>query len=268
MSDLAPSGSAARRRIVLLAPTLGAEERAMLAALDAGGFLCLAVEPDDAALARALRWDPDLVLMAGVDPLAERLRWLVLLREQAACPVAVLVAGGNHVDERTLLEAGFDAVWRDLGAGVGPVPLLRSRLEALLRARAPYGSRRGRRLWIGPVEIELETMTASVEGEPLDLGRTQVALLHAFAVAPRRTLSRAQLAAEFSLADQSGAGADAAVSLRRVDTRLSRLRARLQAAGLAQLQIEPVRGYGYRLRIERAAASVLHEYPARGAAPL
>lgn len=243
-----------RRRVALVAPSFGAGERAQLRLLEAAELLCLPVEDEPAAIERALRWQPDLMLFASEASLSQRLRWMVLLRERTACPV-VMLGAADESDELVLLEAGFDAVWREPGSA----RLLRSRIEALLRGRAPVPASRGSRLWLGPLAIDAESMTARHDGRPLGLTRTQVQLLHALARAPLNTLSRAQIAAAL---ERPGAEA-APATLRRVDTLVSRLRARLQDLGLAAIDVLPVRGYGYRLQVEetrldrRAAGSLL-----------
>ncbi len=239
--------------MALVAAALGEDERALLGMLEGGGLLCLPVEEQAEALARALRWEPDLILFASKAPLAERVRWLVLLRERAQCPVVMLGACRDDSDELVLLEAGFDAVWRDVTPARLPARLLRSRVEALLRSRgAPH--RRGARVWIGPLAVDSETMTARRDGRPLALTRAQVQVLHALAGAPLQTLARAQLAAVIGVR-----GADepegASMSLRRVDTLVSRLRTRLADLALCVIDVEPVRGYGYRLRIDEQRAA-------------
>jgi DNA-binding response OmpR family regulator len=239
-----------RRRVALVAATVGADERALLGMLEGGGLLCLPVEEQAEALTRALRWEPDLILFASKAPLAERVRWLVLLRERAQCPVVMLGACRDDSDELVLLEAGFDAVWRDVTPARLPARLLRSRVEALLRSRgAPQ--RRGARVWIGPLSVDSETLTARRDGRPLALTRAQVQVLHALAGAPLQTLARAQIAAVIGA---RGDGQDGALSLRRVDTLVSRLRTRLAELALAGIDVEPVRGYGYRLRIDEQGA--------------
>jgi DNA-binding response OmpR family regulator len=239
-----------RRRVALVAATVGADERALLGMLEGGGLLCLPVEEEAEALTRALRWEPDLILFASKAPLAERVRWLVLLRERAQCPVVMLGACRDDSDELVLLEAGFDAVWRDVTPARLPARLLRSRVEALLRSRgAPQ--RRGARVWIGPLSVDSETLTARRDGRPLALTRAQVQVLHALAGAPLQTLARAQIAAVIGA---RGDGQDGALSLRRVDTLVSRLRTRLAELALAGIDVEPVRGYGYRLRIDEQGA--------------
>jgi len=236
-----------RRRVALVAATIGADERALLGMLEGGGLLCLPVEEEAEALTRALRWEPDIILFASKAPLAERVRWLVLLRERAPCPVVMLGACRDDSDELVLLEAGFDAVWRDVTPARLPARLLRSRVEALLRSRgAPQ--RRGARVWIGPLAVDSETLTARRDGRPLALTRAQVQVLHALAGAPLQTLARAQIAAAIGV--RGADGADGALSLRRVDTLVSRLRTRLAELALAGIDVEPVRGYGYRLRID------------------
>lgn len=244
------------RRVALVAATVGADERALLAMLEDGGLRCLAVEQEAEALPRALRWEPDLILFASQGSLAERVRWLVLLRERAQCPVVMLGACRDDSDELVLLEAGFDAVWRDRVPAHLPARLLCSRVEALLRSRgAPQ--RCGSRVWIGPLAVDAQTMTARRDGRPLELTRAQVQVLHALAGAPLQTLARAQIAAVIDA--RVGDGADAgSMSLRRVDTLVSRLRTRLADLALAGVDVEPVRGYGYRLRVGESRAPAVH----------
>lgn len=231
----------ARRRVALVAAHFGADERALLRLMEAAELISLPVEDEPAAIERALRWQPDLMLFASEASLSQRLRWMVLLRERSACPL-VMLGAADESDELVLLEAGFDAVWREPGSP----RLLRSRMEALLRGRATVPAPRGNRLWLGPLAVDAESMTARRDGLPLALTRTQVQLLHALARAPLNTLSRAQIAATL---ERPGAES-APATLRRVDTLVSRLRTRLQDLGLGVIDVLPVRGYGYRLQVE------------------
>jgi two-component system phosphate regulon response regulator PhoB len=114
------------------------------------------------------------------------------------------------------------------------------RVNAILR-RAGRGGASGDRLRIGPIIIDRGAFTVTVDGQELDLTRTEYRLLLVLAERRGRVQERSQLL-------QTVWDAAPDMQTRTVDMHVQRLRSKLGAAGDL---IETVRGFGYRLRVPR-----------------
>lgn len=195
------------------------------------GYVLLRAEPGERAIASAARLRPQAVLLDGAAavPGIGRLRPLL--------PQAVLVArvrGLTPLDEVLLLGMGADLVVDpDQGA-----LLLLARLRRWLQ-RAPEERAAPASIRLGPLELFSRPAGVRRQGQPLPLGRRAAALLHALAARNGGPASRDELAGCL--------GRGGASRSRRVDTAIWRLRQALQAQGVRELDIETVRGEGYRM---------------------
>ena len=117
------------------------------------------------------------------------------------------------------------------------------RVGAILR-RARTGGQTSDVMVIGALQIDRGTHEVTVDGQPLDLTRTEYKLLVTLAERRGRVLPRAQL-----LETVWEASPD--VQTRTVDMHVQRLRTKL--GPVADL-VETIRGFGYRLRMDTRAA--------------
>jgi DNA-binding response OmpR family regulator len=153
---------------------------------------------------------------------------------RAALPGAALLVLLPHLSplhEVLLLEAGADAV----AARGGSSLVWLARLRRLLRQREPSLS-----VAADALNIDVSACTVRLAGRALELGSTAVALMdelarHHGAPAPRERLLR-----------HLGPGA-ARASSRTLDMTICRLRDTLRSQGVSAIEIESVRGVGYRL---------------------
>lgn len=151
-------------------------------------------------------------------------------------PVIVLTGSEDERDVVTAFSLGAEDFVRKPFA-----PLeLRARVTSRLASHR-HRARRARTLEVGDVEIDVEGMrTYRCSDEcrtELDLTTTEQRLLHALAEKRDRVLTREGLLARV--------WAGAVVGHRTVDTHVANLRSKLRGAGL---EIEAIRGVGYRLR--------------------
>jgi DNA-binding response OmpR family regulator len=93
---------------------------------------------------------------------------------------------------------------------------------------------------LAELEVDEESREVRVDGEIVDLTRTEFDLLNALASRPGRVLQRETLLREVWQTDWEG-------NLRLVEAHMSNLRRKLVAAGLNSPEIRTVRGVGYRL---------------------
>jgi two-component system, OmpR family, response regulator RstA len=243
-------------------PTLEAESRAPAAARPAAASLVLfvgaACRPGSSEAQTLAREGMRSLWLPGVDQALQASRMarfdaLVLdaavldgrhgatlhrLREALLCPLVLLAERGDEIDEILALELGADA-W--LLRPVAP-RRLRAHLSVLMRLRQSAGaahdndapSAQPRRTgWA----LEHVTNRLVRRSECVALTEVQVALLQCLQEAKGRIVPRDALLAALPLCQ--------ALHARSVDVYVHRLRKRLAAAGVLDLQIEAVRGRGY-----------------------
>jgi DNA-binding response OmpR family regulator len=158
--------------------------------------------------------------------------------------VVMITARGSEADMVTGLDAGADdyvvkpfaprvliarvaALFRRLGA-----PAASTRWRAGEGAGAGAGDR--------DIEIDGDGRRATVGGVPLALTPTELALLAVLVAAPGRVFTRRELLERVFATHHDGYA-------RNVDCHVTRLRRKLEAAGLSPAPIHGVRGAGYRL---------------------
>lgn len=201
--------SLSRQGIVVdLAPTLAIAREAVLSA-----------DYDAIVLDRTL---PD---GEGLDLLAE------IKARPARCPVIVLSALGS-LDQR------IDGL--DLGADdYLTKPFATEELLARLRAvtRRPSAVMQ-ERVALGSLTFDRGHRTAEIDGAGLDLPRRELLVLEALILRSGRVVSRQAL-------EQAVYGYDDEIASNALDSHISRLRRKLEVAGL---EIHTLRGIGYLLR--------------------
>ena len=191
------------------------------------GRQALSVLEDDAAQPDAVILD---VLMPGVDGLevCRRIR-----RSGSRVPVLMLTAR-DEVENRV---AGLDAGADDYVTKPFALEELMARMRALLR-RTSDGSDEVLRF----ADLELDPGTREVRrgGEPIELTRTEFALLELFLTNPRQVLTR-------SIIFERVWGYDFGFASNSLDVYIGYLRRKTEVGDKPRL-IQTVRGVGYALR--------------------
>jgi DNA-binding response OmpR family regulator len=209
--------------------------------LGAAGYSVLEARDGVSGLELFARGLPDLVILDWMLPRLDGLEVLKRIRATSAAPVLMLTARGDEADRVIGLELGAD----DYLVKPFSVRELVARVRALLRRiehvqqvlaadRAPSQAV----LHYGPVTLDPEAYQVALEGEPLELTRTEFDLLHLLLRNPGRAFGRAYLLD--AVWGQGYYPGD-----RSVDNAILRLRRKLGTLGEA---IETVWGIGYRLR--------------------
>ncbi|WNV87250.1 response regulator transcription factor [Umezawaea sp. Da 62-37] len=202
-------------------------------ALSSAGLEVRAVDDGDRALAAALDWTPDVVLLDLGLPGPDGIEVCRRLRQFSNAYVLMLTARGEEVDKVIGLSVGADDY---LTKPFSPRELL-ARVQAMLRrprdlapARPAPGS--------GALEIDREAREVRVAGEPVPLTKIEFDLLAALTENARQVHTRDQLRERVWggswLADDHA-----------VDVHMSNLRRKLGATGEDGV-ITTVRGVGYR----------------------
>lgn len=146
--------------------------------------------------------------------------------------VVMITARGSEADMVTGLDAGAD----DYVVKPFSPRLLIARVAALFRR---VGSPAAVHRW-GELEVDGDAHRASLAGAPLALTPTELALLSVLVAAPDRVFTRRELLERVFSTNHDGYA-------RNVDCHVTRLRRKLEAAGLSPAPIHGVRGAGYRL---------------------
>jgi DNA-binding response OmpR family regulator len=146
--------------------------------------------------------------------------------------VVMITARGSEADMVTGLDAGAD----DYVVKPFAPRVLLARVAALFRR---LGSAAPVQRW-GEIEVDGDAHRAAVAGTPLSLTPTELALLAVLVAAPGRVFSRRELLERVFSTQHDGYS-------RNVDCHVTRLRRKLEAAGLSPAPIHGVRGAGFRL---------------------
>jgi DNA-binding response OmpR family regulator len=205
------------------------------------GYIVEAVADGEAALEAARRERPAVVVLDLMLPKLPGLDVCRALRAQfdPSPGVVMVTARGSEADMVIGLDAGAD----DYVVKPFAPPILLARLAALvrrLRETQPTRTTSSSNTGWNDIVIDPQARRATARGKPLTLTPTELAVLARFCAEPGVVLSRKQLLEEVFGTTHDGYA-------RNVDCHITRLRRKLEAAGLEPAPIHTVHGAGYRL---------------------
>lgn len=208
--------------------------------LEAAGYEVDCAGDGSMALDLHSRRRPDLVILDWMLPGLDGLEVLRRIRQTSVVPVLMLTARGEEIDRVIGLEVGAD----DYLAKPFSMRELLARVRALLRRishvqqiLAEDRRRDTACMRYAGLTLEPEAYRATLDGDALELTRTEFELLHFLLRNPGRAFSRAYLL-------DAVWGENYVTGDRSVDNAVLRLRRKLGDLGEA---IETVWGVGYRL---------------------
>ena len=204
--------------------------------LEQNGFQPVEAEDFDSAVNQLNEPWPDLILLDWMLPGGSGLQFIKQLKREAMTrdiPVVMLTARGEEEDRVRGLETGADDY---ITKPFSPKEML-ARIKAVLRRRAPQLT--DDQIEIAGLRIDPASHRVTGNGHALQIGPTEMKLLHYFMAHPERVFSRTQLL------DQVW-GDHVFIEERTVDVHIRRLRKALEPTGHDAL-IETVRGTGYRM---------------------
>jgi DNA-binding response OmpR family regulator len=222
--------------------------RLLMRELQAAGYDVRHAPDGSAAIESFEQAQPDVVVLDWMLPKMDGLEVLRRIRHASAVPVLMLTARAEEVDRVIGLEVGADDYLtkpfgtRELIARIRALLRRHERLQEMISADHATASAP---LRLGRLELDPEGRVSRLDGETLDLTRTEFELLHLLLRNRGRAFSRAYL-------HHAVWGEPAVEGDRSVDNAVLRLRRKLRSMGDA---IETVWGVGYRLAA-RAASSV------------
>jgi len=209
-------------------------------ALEQEGFEVTLAEDGDAADAKVGAEDAafDLLVLDIMMPGKSGLDICRDVRARSPVPIILLTAKDAEVDKVVGLEVGAD----DYVTKPFSVRELLGRVRALLRRReldmhAPAG---GQTIEAGPVRIDLARHLVSVNGQPVNLTRSEFQVLRLLAENPGEVFSRLQIMEELWQSEFEG-------DVRACDVHISNLRQKIERDPQEPELVLTVRGVGYRL---------------------
>jgi DNA-binding response OmpR family regulator len=187
----------------------------------------------DAALAWSDIREHDIVLLDVMLPGIDGVAVCRAMRERGSqASILMLTARDSVRDKLAALDSGAD----DYVVKPFELDELLARIRALSRRRPDP---RDATLRHGDIELDEKTACVSCNGLPVELTRTEFAILETLLRHPTRVFSQFELYERTGDLDSSGTPAT-------IKTHLVNLRKKL-AAGTRRDAIETVRGFGYRL---------------------
>jgi DNA-binding response OmpR family regulator len=223
------------------------DERAMRTALEdaltAEGYRVLIAADGATGLERALKEQPDLILLDIMLPKLDGFALCAELRRLSnPVPVLVLTAKSQVEDRVTGLDAGAD----DYLVKPFSTRELLARVRALLR-RAQQPGKAVRDLRLGAVRVDLIRQTAVRGRTPLHLTAREFAMLRLLAEADGQPVTRERFL-------DIVWGYTAFPTTRTVDNHIAALRAKLEPDPEHPRYLKTVHGVGYRLEHDRKEA--------------
>ena len=208
--------------------------RAVRAYLEESGFTVLVAANGKEALFSVRHEHPDLVLLDVMMPEMDGFEAARLIRKESAVPIIMLTARDDEADQTVGLELGAD----DYVTKPFSPRVLVARVKAALRRAYGDLAQEPVVLRVGRLQLIEEAREVRLDGQMLDLTRSEFDLLAALMGRPGRVFTRMELL-------EHTQGEAYAAYERTVDVHIKNLRAKLGSAGDL---IETVYGVGYRIR--------------------
>lgn len=214
-------------------------------ALRRTGFDVEEADGGETGLRAFRRGKPDLVILDVLMPGMDGLEVCRAIRgdarggsEGGGCNVPILFLSSKDAEPDRV--AGLDVGGDDYIVKPFSPRELTARVNAHLRRVGALDDPSARRIAAGPVAIDLDARSATVDGRPVDLTRTEFGLLATLVRRRGKVLDRE------ALTDGAYKG-NRVVSARTIDSHMRRLRTKLRAGGTDP--ILTVRGLGFRFDV-------------------
>jgi two-component system response regulator RegX3 len=226
------------RRTILMVEDEASITEPLTEALEREGFDTEVARTVREALELTERALPDLVLLDVMLPDGSGYDVCRRLRERSAVPIIMLTARGEETDRVVGLELGAD----DYVVKPFSAREVAARIRAVLRRAdsAPAGAERRGALAVGPLRLDPDRRSASLDGEGLDLTRKEFELLELLMREAGAVVSRERLIDEVWDVNWFG-------STKTLDVHVSSLRRKLGDDSASPRFIHTVRGVGFRL---------------------
>ena len=215
--------------------------------LELEGYKVITAAGGESAIALARRERPDLVLLDLMMPDIDGLEVCRTLRQEMVIPIIMLTAKGTDTDKVVGLTIGADEYITK------PFSLIE--LTARVKANLRRVDRLKRSMVESPNRIQIDNLVIDTEQhvvlyneEPIDLPHKEYSLLHLLVTNLSKAISRDSIL--YRVWGDDFFGDD-----RVVDVHICRLREKLDRLDSCPVEIQTVRGVGYRCAKVKAAAN-------------
>jgi two-component system response regulator RegX3 len=205
-------------------------------ALADAGYDVDTVGDGDDAIAAARSQSYDLMILDLLLPGMQGMDVCRTLRAESDLPIVMLTARDAEVDRVVGLEVGAD----DYVTKPFSIAELVSRVRALLRRRELDRNRQPVVQQVGGLQLDITRHSASIDGKPLPLTRSEFRLVTLLASEPGRVFSRDELVRHLWQSDFVG-------DRRAIDVHISNLRRKLEPDPRHPRRLVTARGVGYKL---------------------
>jgi DNA-binding response OmpR family regulator len=205
-------------------------------ALSDAGYDVDTVGDGDGALTAARDQPYDLMILDLLLPGTQGMDVCRTLRAESDLPIVMLTARDAEVDRVVGLEVGAD----DYVTKPFSIAELVSRVRALLRRRELDRNRNPVVQQVGGLHIDVTRHSATVDGKPLALTRSEFRLVTLLASEPGRVFTRDELVRHLWQSEFVG-------DRRAIDVHISNLRRKLEPDPRHPRRLVTARGVGYKL---------------------
>ena len=206
--------------------------------LEQGGYRVVTARNGREALFVARQEKPDLIVLDIMMPEMDGHEFMRVHRQERPTPIILVTAKVEEDDKIIGLELGADDY---LTKPFSPRELL-ARVRAVLR-RGTQTVDNSARLRLGGVSLDLERFLVEVDGERIDLTRSEFDLLAILMGSPGRAFSRLDLLDRLQGTAFEG-------SERTIDVHIKNLRSKIEPDSRKPRYVETVYGVGYRFAPE------------------
>ncbi|ROR55307.1 DNA-binding response OmpR family regulator [Luteococcus japonicus] len=205
--------------------------------LERAGLTCRGIADGLEAVDTARDWQPEVVVLDLGLPGLDGIEVCRRIRTFSDCYVLMLTARAEELDTLVGLSVGAD----DYMTKPFSARELVARVQVLLRRPRRDAPHAAPTRWVfGDLVVLPDSREALVDGNPVDLTRTEFDLLQALARRPRTVLTRHQLTTEVWGGDRGGDD-------HLVDVHVANLRRKLGDDPASPRYITTVRGVGHRM---------------------
>jgi DNA-binding response OmpR family regulator len=204
--------------------------------LEGSGFEVVTATNGRDALFATRHEKPDLVVLDLMMPEMDGWEAARLIRRESAVPIIMLTARVEDADKIAGLEMGADDY---VTKPFSPREVV-ARVRAVLRRTHGELATEPEILRVGRLELDHETHTVRLNGEPVDLTPSEFDLLAALMRRPGRVFTRMELLDHIQ-------GEAYAAYERTIDVHIKNLRAKIEDDPRNPRYIETVYGVGYRM---------------------
>ena len=199
------------------------------------GFTAVVTDNGRSALHLARQQKPDLIILDIMLPGMNGMDVCKEIRKESAVPIIMLTAKGQEIDRILGLELGADDY---VVKPFSPNELV-ARARAVLRRANGEMATTPPQLCGGTICLDVDAYACTVDGESVELSRTQFDLLRALLQNKGRAMTRSQLLDAVFSGDYDGFD-------RTIDVHIRRLRRRVEADPANPRHIVTVFGIGYK----------------------